>query len=98
MSVSTQGRGVSVADVIVEFDTEAVATYFRLTEAEESAETIELADDLMVDLDEDHNPIGVELLRRPSEFGDGLFNLLAGSFPAVADEVKAAIEALGPAV
>jgi uncharacterized protein YuzE len=66
--------------MLVEYDTEVSAFYVQVTEAA-VARTVELSFDLNIDVDEDGNVVGLELLCLPS---------------AVTAEERAALEAHYP--
>ena len=83
--------------MIVEFDTEAQATYFRVSDEERAAETVDLSDELLVDVDEHGRPIGVDVLRAPAGVDEGLLALLASRFPEVAEHVAASLRGLAGA-
>lgn len=71
--------------VLLEYDPEADAYYFRLSE-EPVTKTVEVSDVVMVDLDADHRIVGVEFLVAPARLPDDL-NALTAAFPDLKEHV-----------
>ncbi|MFD1250966.1 DUF2283 domain-containing protein [Nocardioides ginsengisoli] len=64
----------------VSYDTEARATYVQVTEAD-VAETVQLSDSVMVDLDGAGSSVGVEFLVLPGAITDEMLDLVVTGFP-----------------
>jgi uncharacterized protein YuzE len=68
----------------VSYDTEARATYVQVSEAD-VAETVQLSDSVMVDLDGSGSSVGVELLVLPGAITDEMLDLVVEGFPDLAE-------------
>lgn len=66
----------------VSYDPAARATYVRLTDAK-VAVTKEVSDLVMVDLDENLEPVGVEFLTLPNRISMDTLHLLADMYPSL---------------
>jgi uncharacterized protein YuzE len=87
--------------VIVRYDTDADATYITLRVAR-VARTTEVVDSFVwVDMDEQGDPTGVEILAAPADIDDTAMAPLAQMFPSLdIDKLKVALagHALRPAI
>ncbi len=77
-----------MVDMVVDYDTEAGATYLELPGYDEAGahDVVEVIRGLVtVDVDGSGEPIGVELLRAPAEIDEATLRPLAERFPALED-------------
>jgi len=75
-----------MTSMVVEYDTEADATYVQLPSYDESAveRTVEVMDSsVTVDVERSGAPIGVEFLCAPAEVDEAMLAALAGRYPAL---------------
>lgn len=66
--------------MLVQFDTEVGATYLQVSEAE-VARTVHLRDLVMVDVDTQDKPVGVEFAVAPEKVTDLMVEAVAKRFP-----------------
>jgi uncharacterized protein YuzE len=66
--------------MMISVDTDACATYITLTDAP-IARTEDVTDLVMVDLDAQDHPVGVEFLLMPTDITDELVGLLEHRYP-----------------
>lgn len=71
-----------VVIVIVEYDTDADATYFTLSD-HPVVRTVEVDDAAFVDIDASGEPVGVEVLAAPTRLPDGLADRLVETWPSL---------------
>ncbi len=71
--------------MLVQYDTEAVATYVELVDGATVARTVEVSDLVMVDVDAHDRPVGVEFVVPPRLITDEMLSALAGRFPDLKD-------------
>lgn len=64
----------------VSYDTEARATYLQLDAAADVATTVEVSDSVMVDVDSEGRPIGVEFLVLPEAITPEMVDVLVARF------------------
>jgi uncharacterized protein YuzE len=69
-----------VVKMLVQYDTEAGATYVELSGAA-VAGTVHISDLVMVDVDEAGAPRGIEFAVAPSQITDSMLHALADRFP-----------------
>ena len=68
--------------MMVQYDTEAGATYVQLTDAA-VAGTVSVSDLVMVDVDEAGQPVGVDFAVLPSRISDSMLAAVADRFPSL---------------
>ncbi|MDK3255077.1 DUF2283 domain-containing protein [Blastococcus capsensis] len=67
--------------MLVQYDTEAGATYVELVDGVAVARTIEISDLVMVDVDAEDNPVGVEFVVPPRGITDEMLRVVGKRFP-----------------
>jgi uncharacterized protein YuzE len=75
-----------MSDMVVDYDTQAGATYVELRDYDEARvdHTVEVIRGLVtVDVDSSGAPIGLELLRAPAEIDEAALRPLVERFPAL---------------
>jgi uncharacterized protein YuzE len=76
--------------VILEYDTEADATYITLTD-EPVVQTHSVGDLIMVDLDATGHPVGLEILVQPQQLSWDMKNALFKQFPELKELLASVI-------
>jgi uncharacterized protein YuzE len=71
--------------MLVQYDTEAEATYVELVDGAAVARTVEVSDLVMVDVDADGRPVGVEFVVPPRRITDDMLHALADRFHELKD-------------
>ena len=69
--------------MLVTYDPAAGATYVELVPASRVARTVSVTDLVMVDLDVDDQPVGVEFAVSTSQITGGMLASVARAFPAL---------------
>jgi uncharacterized protein YuzE len=81
--------------VIVEYDSEARATYLRLRDTDGPVETVTISEVVMVDIGDDGQVLGVEILKAPAEIAERDLQLLFRAYPDLAPVVNQALAGVG---
>ncbi len=76
--------------VLIQYDTEADAAYFELADGD-VAETVEISDLVMVEVDASGRVLGVEVAMHPSRVAQDVWQRLFERFPAVDERVRTAL-------
>ena len=86
-----------MAKVMIEYDSEARATYVRLVdEAPRGVRPVEIVEGhIVVDVDESGHPIGVEILEPPTEVTADELKAIGDRFPDLAGELAHALAGAG---
>jgi uncharacterized protein YuzE len=82
-------------NVIVEYDSEARATYLPLHDTDEVSDTVSVSDLVMVDVADDGQVQGVEFLKPPPQISERDLQLVFQTYPEITAVVVKALADVG---
>ena len=81
--------------VIVEYDSEAHATYVSMSDEHPASQIEVRGETVAIDLDEQGQPVGVEILLSPTEMTSEIITVLDQHFPELGQQVARALVGVG---